>query len=177
MTVSVFIAVANGPKKCGAFRDCGQAELRALHEFLKQGKLPFIAEYSADRMVESDRVDEGKTRIFSVGGAAHDPVVPIEQAVLYKHFLPVDVWILMLLELALQRRQFVQEVADATKFRIGFVFGISMEKIQPHRRLPPDLIVGLAFWKLEHFRERREMGADSRTAPLHGRNGFGREKC
>ena len=45
-------------------------------------------------------------------------------------------WILVLLEIALQRRQFVQEVADATKFLIGFVFGIYMEKIKSLRKPP-----------------------------------------
>jgi hypothetical protein len=67
---------------------------------------------------------KAKTCVFSVRGTTDNAVVLIDETALGKHFLPVNMWILVLLEIALQRLQFVQEPADATKFLTGLAFGM-----------------------------------------------------
>src|SRR5215467_13464054 len=75
----------------------GNAKFGPLHEFREQWQLPFIAEYSPDRMIEPDStgVHENKAVVYPVGGAAHNPVVPINEAAVCEHLLPIDVRILM----------------------------------------------------------------------------------
>jgi len=51
-------------------------------------------------MIEPDSIvgHENKAVMYPVGGAAHDPVVPINEAAVCEHPLPIDMRILMDLE-------------------------------------------------------------------------------
>src|SRR5215472_8950405 len=109
---------------------------RSLHE--SEGCPGLVAENRPDRAAKARAIgiDEHVDRVASVRAAAHDAIVRMVEAVGRKHLLPIEMLVLVFLEVMFARPHLAAELLDAAELlRILTMRRVEMMDIEPHGAL------------------------------------------